>query len=74
MGSVFVESGDEPHEARNLTDQPATVYATFLAPDADPGASIVSASAARIVESWPSCSAAVNWEAQFATSSRSRLR
>jgi quercetin dioxygenase-like cupin family protein len=36
-GSVFVESGDEPHEARNLTDRPATVYATFLAPDADPG-------------------------------------
>jgi quercetin dioxygenase-like cupin family protein len=36
-GSVFIESGDEPHEARNLTDQPATVYATFLAPDADPG-------------------------------------
>jgi quercetin dioxygenase-like cupin family protein len=36
-GSVFVESGDEPHEARNLTDQPATVYATFVAPDADPG-------------------------------------
>ena len=36
-GSVFVESGDEPHEARNLTGQPATVYATFMAPDADPG-------------------------------------
>jgi hypothetical protein len=36
-GSVFVESGDERHEARNLTDQPATVYATFVAPDADPG-------------------------------------
>jgi quercetin dioxygenase-like cupin family protein len=36
-GSVFVESGDESHEARNLTDQPATVYATFVAPDADPG-------------------------------------
>ena len=36
-GSVFVESGDEPHEARNLTAQPATVYATFVAPDADPG-------------------------------------
>jgi quercetin dioxygenase-like cupin family protein len=36
-GSVFVESDDEPHEARNLTDQPATVYATFVAPDADPG-------------------------------------
>ena len=36
-GSVFVESGDEAHEARNLTAQPATVYATFVAPDADPG-------------------------------------
>jgi quercetin dioxygenase-like cupin family protein len=36
-GAVFVESGDEPHEARNLTDQPATAYATYLAPDADPG-------------------------------------
>jgi quercetin dioxygenase-like cupin family protein len=36
-GSVFVESGDEPHEARNLTTQPATVYATFVAPDSDPG-------------------------------------
>ena len=36
-GSVFVESGDEPHEARNLTAQPATLYATFVAPDADPG-------------------------------------
>jgi quercetin dioxygenase-like cupin family protein len=36
-GSVFVESGDEPHEARNLTDQPVTAYATFVAPDADPG-------------------------------------
>jgi quercetin dioxygenase-like cupin family protein len=36
-GSVFIESGDEPHEARNLTDQPVTSYATFVAPDADPG-------------------------------------
>lgn len=35
-GSVFVESGDEPGEVRNLTDEPATVYATFVAPDADP--------------------------------------
>ena len=35
--SVFVESGDEPHEARNLTDHAATVYATFIAPHADPG-------------------------------------
>ena len=36
-GSVFVESGDDAHEARNLTAQPATVYATFISPDADPG-------------------------------------
>jgi hypothetical protein len=36
-GSVFIESGDEPAEVRNTTDQPATVYATFIAPDADPG-------------------------------------
>jgi quercetin dioxygenase-like cupin family protein len=36
-GSVFVESGDRSHEARNLTGKPATVYATFIAPDADPG-------------------------------------
>jgi hypothetical protein len=35
-GSVFIESGDEPREARNLTDQPVTSYATFVAPDADP--------------------------------------
>jgi hypothetical protein len=35
-GSAFVEYGDEPGEVRNLTDQPATVYATFVAPDADP--------------------------------------
>jgi quercetin dioxygenase-like cupin family protein len=36
-GSVFVESGDEPAEVRNATDQPAKLYATFVAPDADPG-------------------------------------
>ena len=36
-GSVFVEAGDEPHEARNVTDRPATVVATFVAPDAEPG-------------------------------------
>jgi quercetin dioxygenase-like cupin family protein len=36
-GSVFIESGDEPGEVRNTTDKPATVYATFIAPDADPG-------------------------------------
>ena len=36
-GSVFVESGDTPGEARNLsTDQPAKAYATFVAPDEDP--------------------------------------
>ena len=37
-GSVFIESGDTPGEARNMsTDQPAKAYATFVAPDADPG-------------------------------------
>jgi quercetin dioxygenase-like cupin family protein len=36
-GSVFVESGDQPMEVRNATDQPAMLYATFIAPDADPG-------------------------------------
>lgn len=36
-GSVFIESGDEPGEVRNTTDQPATVYATFVAPDAEAG-------------------------------------
>jgi quercetin dioxygenase-like cupin family protein len=36
-GAVFVEYGDEPMEARNTTDQPATVYVTYVAPDADPG-------------------------------------
>ena len=36
-GSAFIESGDNPGEVRNTTDQPATVYATFIAPDADPG-------------------------------------
>jgi hypothetical protein len=37
-GSVFVESGDAPGEARNMsTDQPAKTYATFVAPDEDPG-------------------------------------
>jgi hypothetical protein len=35
-GSVFVETEDEPGEVRNLTDEPATVYATFVAPHADP--------------------------------------
>ena len=36
-GSVLVESGDEPGEVRNTTDQPATVYATLIAPKANPG-------------------------------------
>jgi hypothetical protein len=36
-GSAFVESGDQPGEVRNATDQPAKLYATFIAPDADPG-------------------------------------
>ena len=36
-GSVFVESGDHPGEVRNATDQPVKAYATFIAPDADPG-------------------------------------
>jgi hypothetical protein len=36
-GSVFIESGDDPGEVRNDTDQPATSYTTFIAPDADPG-------------------------------------
>ena len=35
-GSVFVESGDEPGEVRNTTDHPATVYATLIAPNANP--------------------------------------
>src|SRR5919202_307943 len=35
-GSVFVESGDDPGEVRNTTDHPTTVYATLIAPDADP--------------------------------------
>ena len=35
-GSVFIESGDAPGEVRNTTDTPAKVYATFVAPDADP--------------------------------------
>jgi quercetin dioxygenase-like cupin family protein len=37
-GSVFIEAGDAPGEARNMsTDQPAKAYATFVAPDEDPG-------------------------------------
>jgi quercetin dioxygenase-like cupin family protein len=36
-GSVFIESGDAPGEVRNETDKPAKSYATFVAPDADPG-------------------------------------
>ena len=35
-GSVFVETEDEPGEVRNLSDEPATAYATFVAPHVDP--------------------------------------
>jgi hypothetical protein len=35
-GAVFVEYGDHPEEVRNMSDAPATVYATLVAPDADP--------------------------------------
>ena len=35
-GAVFVEYGDEPAEVRNTSSEPATVYATLVAPDADP--------------------------------------
>ena len=35
-GAVFVEYGDEPEEVRNMSSAPATVYATLVAPDADP--------------------------------------
>ena len=35
-GAVFVEYGDHPEEVRNMSDAPATVYATLIAPDADP--------------------------------------
>jgi hypothetical protein len=35
-GAVFIEYGDEPAEVRNMTSAPATVYATLVAPDADP--------------------------------------
>ena len=34
-GSAFVEYGDEPGEVRNTTSEPATVYVTLVAPDAD---------------------------------------
>ena len=33
---VFVEYGDEPEQVRNMSSAPATVYATQVAPDADP--------------------------------------
>ena len=37
-GSVFIEAGDVPGEARNMsTDLPAKAYATYVAPDEDPG-------------------------------------
>ena len=35
-GAVFMEYGDEPEEVRNTSSAPATVYATLVAPDADP--------------------------------------
>ena len=35
-GSAFVEYGDEPGEVRNTSSEPATVYVTLVAPDADP--------------------------------------
>jgi hypothetical protein len=35
-GAVFMEYGDEPEEVRNISGAPATVYATLVAPDADP--------------------------------------
>jgi hypothetical protein len=35
-GAVFVEYGDEPEQVRNMSSAPATVYATQVAPDADP--------------------------------------
>jgi hypothetical protein len=35
-GAVFLEYGDEPEEVRNISGAPATVYATLVAPDADP--------------------------------------
>ena len=35
-GAVFTEYGDEPEEVRNTSSAPATVYATLVAPDADP--------------------------------------
>jgi hypothetical protein len=35
-GAVFVEYGDESEEVRNMSSAPATVYATQIAPDADP--------------------------------------
>ena len=35
-GAVFVEYGNEPEEVRNMSSASATVYATQVAPDADP--------------------------------------
>jgi hypothetical protein len=35
-GAVFMEYGDEPAEVRNISSAPATVYATLVAPDAEP--------------------------------------
>ena len=36
-GSAFVEYGDDPLEVRNTTAAPATVYATYVAPNTDAG-------------------------------------
>ncbi len=36
-GSVFIESGDEPGQVRNKAAKPAKLYATYIAPDVDPG-------------------------------------
>ena len=49
-GSVFIEAGDAPGEVRNNTGKPARVYATFIAPDADPGVF-------RIEDTPPDCAA-----------------
>jgi hypothetical protein len=34
--AAFVEYGDHPEEVRDMSGAPATVYATLVAPDADP--------------------------------------
>ncbi len=35
-GAVFTEYGDGAREVRNMTNAPATIYATYVAPDANP--------------------------------------